>query len=345
MSQIYRLELPPIIVLRAISFMTAQTFKRFVKSDPRWIRELELKPGVLYCADVVRLRKRGGAFIAPFCRVSLFAEDVEQFRAQTRCRRVGSVHAVHLNGLPPLSLKRGDFPPNLCILDLGRFFNQPLEEGVLPQSLKILRLGCFNKGFEKGVLPTHLHTLDFLFGNAAPLREGVLPPHLCVLKLGWWFDAHLSRGVLPASLKTLNLGACFNKPLEAGVLPETLQTLVFSREFNQPLAPGVLPSSLKTLRFGDYFDLPLQPGTLPLKLYQVSFGTMFKHPLGAGVLPPNLRVLMFSRFDYYEVLDACVLPQSITAVKVCGKSHKHYFMWKRVIDRTWERERKHSKSQ
>ncbi|EGG19837.1 hypothetical protein DFA_06939 [Cavenderia fasciculata] len=137
-------------------------------------------------------------------------------------------------------------------------FNTPLNEGLLPETLKILKiLGKFNQPIKEGDIPDSVKTL--MFGNRynQPLPVGVLPSTLQSLVFGNDYNQPLSDGVLPTSLRSLEFGWRYNQPLSVGVLPKSLEELKFGWNYNQLLSVGVLPTSLKSLVFGGDPTTPL----------------------------------------------------------------------------------------
>ena len=144
---------------------------------------------------------------------------------------------------------------HLTSLSLPQTYSQPLLPGVLPQSLRQLRLG----------------------GGDVELHVGCLPDELLSLVVGDCKDADCR----------------FNQPLPAGLLPTSLTELyLVSRHFNQPLDTA-FPVSNQLCKL--YLHTPTFSHSLrPLQqLHQLRTLVLVKRwpePIhGAEVLPPTLR--------------------------------------------------------
>ena len=124
------------------------------------------------------------------------------------------------------SLNKKDLPEFYEYLDLGPQFDQIIEPGVFPDSLKTLVFSPqFNQIIKPGVFPDSLKTLVF----------------------GKLFDQEIERNVLPDSLETLIFGSSFNKTIEPGVLPTSLLELRFRGNYNKLFKVGSIPRFVKKL--------------------------------------------------------------------------------------------------
>ncbi|KAN0038843.1 hypothetical protein ACTA71_001035 [Dictyostelium dimigraforme] len=171
---------------------------------------------------------------------------------------------VHLHQLQSISL--GDFWGNLndfhlpnsgslTKVDFGNKFNQIIENGVLPNSIRVLKFGVlYNKPFLMGSLPESLEELYFALFFNQPILPNHLPSTLKILNLPNYFNQPLYVGSLPRSLKKLKIGlnngySDFNQPILKDVLPDSLEELhLNSRDYQHVLDLNILPSSLLTLK-------------------------------------------------------------------------------------------------
>ena len=124
-----------------------------------------------------------------------------------------------LAGVLPAGLKRlqmgsarshihpGALPPQLEQLSFGSSNNQPVPPGLIPSSVRFLRLSG---------------------GIVEPLQAGSIPHGVVHLNVGCTFDQPISPGVLPSSLRELVLGEQFNEPLTAGSLPDGWRCWLFA---------------------------------------------------------------------------------------------------------------------
>ena len=181
-------------------------------------------------------------------------------------------------------------PPNLKVLQFGRFYNCSLCK--LPDTLETL---IFDERYNKPFihpLPKSLKVLKFEGSSCFNQPLPNLPNSLKLLKLGNDFNQPLSN--LSNSLKLLNLGFKFNQPLPN--LPNSLKYLRLGNDFNQPL-PN-LPNSLKSLNLGFNFNQPLP--NLPDGLKYLKLSCSFNHYINQ--LPKSLKVFVNATFYNYIVL-------------------------------------------
>ena len=111
-------------------------------------------------------------------------------------------------------------PEASAILDprklvFGSAFNQSLEQLTLPESLRSLVFGSFNRDLKGVQLPQGLQELSFADSFNQSLHDVVLPESLVMLDLGYNFDQSL-EGVRFQKLSTLNLGEAFNQSMTLG---------------------------------------------------------------------------------------------------------------------------------
>eukprot|EP01133_Synstelium_polycarpum_P017448 gene17448-20814_t len=189
-------------------------------------------------------------------------------------------------------------------------FNQPLERGMLPDTIENLIFGTlYNQQFSPGCLPSSLTKLILGSHYNKPFSIGVLP--------GDRFDQPLVASGFPSSLKYLDLGSTFNQVLKIGDLPKGLLRLIFGRCFNKPiLEVGVIPNTLTHLDLGIGFNCQLLPNILPSSLTHLKFGSRFNNgfkSLHQQSFPPNLTHLTFG-LDFRQNLVSC-LPGGLKHLK------------------------------
>lgn len=109
-------------------------------------------------------------------------------------------------------LTHGMLPPGLMLLLFGPGFTQPLRN--IPRSLSELYLGTkdeasddggFDQPIEPGCLPPSLRVLELSWWFSQRLLPGVLPPRLERLQLGGQFAHPIEPDVLPVTLERLRL--------------------------------------------------------------------------------------------------------------------------------------------
>ena len=113
------------------------------------------------------------------------------------------VHMLNSDTIQP-----GTLPPNLEVLQLEGFFDQPhpISAGVLPSSLRVLHLmGCYSQRFTYKT-----------FGALQQLEE---------LHLSHHYSHPLQPHLLPASLRVLRLGTLW-EPVRYDALPPYLERLM-----------------------------------------------------------------------------------------------------------------------
>ena len=143
--------------------------------------------------------------------------------------------------------------PRLEVLHLPSFWNDALEPGWLPASLRELRLGyMYNRNFLPGSLPQALRKLTT--GHCFSSTLEYLPASLEILELGSMYDQPVNFG-LPRGLRRLVFGPAFSFSLTNPDLPH-LEDLVLGYQWRHPVSSEWLPSSLRslTLKALDYFS-------------------------------------------------------------------------------------------
>ncbi|KYR00197.1 hypothetical protein DLAC_03355 [Tieghemostelium lacteum] len=234
-------------------------------------------------------------------------------------------------------------PPNLTSLSLLPYGNSDwdMSPGVLPNSIKILKLGEV-KSPQLGFLPLECRYLNIYYLRG-PLDRHVLPDKLKELYIGAIVDVTLKYGVFPegleiismntqqtpldinfkfpSTLKRLSLVGMFNQKLES--LPVGLETLELGPSFNQPLncLSGLL--SLKTLNIGSAFNQILSVTSLPANLLHLTFGSGFNRSLFQGVLPNSLQTLALGT-HFRQTESLIIIPNSLTCIRLPYLYEKTY---------------------
>ncbi|EGC30355.1 hypothetical protein DICPUDRAFT_83702 [Dictyostelium purpureum] len=169
------------------------------------------------------------------------------------------------------------FPTSgLVYLNLGSQFNDNLKEGVLPTTLKTLKLGSFKENNE-AYFPKSITDLDFGDGcRNLKLSSYNLPPDLVKLRLGKSFNGPLLPGSLPNSLKKLILPEKYQGEIKQNTFPLSITSLKFELFDDDNPGFGIEPKrrdldlgllvDLKSLQFGSRFKAK----NAPSKLYKFS---------------------------------------------------------------------------
>jgi len=211
-------------------------------------------------------------------------------------------------------IDRIKWPPGMRHLALGWRFNYPITEVAWPSSLQTLEFGyAFNQPVAAVEWPASLKQIHFngMFSEAI---DGVRrwPPTLEQLSFGDGFNKPVVGVAWPASLRQLTFGWGFNQPIVGVRWPPSLRQLSFGWKFNQPVAGVVWPDSLQQLEFGRDFNQPIAHVVWPISLQRLEFGGRFSQPFDDVILPSSLLLLVFG---YRVDLDNIVLPAGATMVR------------------------------
>ncbi|GAM20982.1 hypothetical protein SAMD00019534_041570, partial [Acytostelium subglobosum LB1] len=218
-------------------------------------------------------------------------------------------------------LHRGVLPPNLktLIIEEDYLFKQRIDVGVLPQTLKLLKLGDGNLMLGERVGPHSAGNVVYLDKVIAPMS---LPSGITGLTLGGGFNNVLtSNDHLPDTLTELTLGRHFNYPIKT-VLPQSITKIKFGDMFNQTISPNTLPSSLISVNFGHNFNLVI---TLPDTLRELTIGGCYDKPLN---LPPNLRTLRMYQLQQIKYVASSVSTPDVIAINpIYGDQLQTYYQF------------------
>eukprot|EP01133_Synstelium_polycarpum_P010759 gene10759-12529_t len=210
-------------------------------------------------------------------------------------------------GLVSLSMARISSPEmdfiggDLIKVSISSVFNQQIQVGILPATLRCLYLGdTFNMPLIPGSLPVGLETLEF--GNN--------------------FNQPLELGVLPSTLRYLKVGQKFNQPIHPRALPEGLVHFKYNSIFNIKVEKESFPASLSRLSFSWIIGLESVIKAIPMTLFDLDLGDVYDHPL-KGTLPPSLRTLSLGRSFSKPILSQD-LPDTLTTSSLNGTEGNSY---------------------
>ena len=116
--------------------------------------------------------------------------------------------------------------PKLTHITFGRYFNEQILKGILPDQLtEIIFDHYFNHAIKKNVLPTNLKKLTFGNGFNCALKKGVLPDGLKILKFGrYTYCSDPIEDVLPKNLEQL-----FMRVVRNHISPDKIENIIKNR--------------------------------------------------------------------------------------------------------------------
>ncbi|KAM9959911.1 hypothetical protein ACTFIW_007143 [Dictyostelium discoideum] len=209
-------------------------------------------------------------------------------------------------------LEEGSIPDTVLNLHLGQDYHQELKENVLPSSITSLHLGGkFNKPLKPGMIP--FGVLDLHIGDSfnQSLSSNSLPSSILSLHLGGHFNQKLKQGDIPSSVSKLNLSNDFNQQISQDVIPASCKTLIFGYAFNQVILPGVLPPNIDVLELSYSFNQVLVKGSIP-DVRKLTFGYFFNKPIKSdGIIPKSVTHLTYGSL-FNQTLTKYVVPKSTT---------------------------------
>ena len=167
-------------------------------------------------------------------------------------------------------LNKGDFGSNLTHIIFGEYFDQEIEENVLPDSLSHITFnGYFNKKIKENVLPNSLKYIDLGCHYNLEIKKNVLPNSLTHLIFSTRFDQEIKESVLPNSLIYIKFNTSFNKEIKKNVLPESLIYIIFGAGFWYEIRENVLPDSITDIIFDSFYDKKIKKNVLPKSLQYI----------------------------------------------------------------------------
>src|SRR5436853_1510 len=142
-----------------------------------------------------------------------------------------------------------DFAENKLNLVKILYYNSDMmiknELKIFQKINQLIFSNYFNQPLTQNVLPNSLTQLTFGYNFNQPITKDVLTNSLTQLTFGYRFNQPLIKDVLPNNLTQLTFGSYFNQPLTKDVLPNSLTQLTFDKIsfFNEPLTKDILPNS------------------------------------------------------------------------------------------------------
>jgi FNIP Repeat len=197
-------------------------------------------------------------------------------------------------------------PAHCSELRLGHLYDEPIQPGDIPDSVRTLILGhSFRSKVAKDIFPSHLEKLEFGYSYTHRLFPGLVPCTVKELTLGYMYNHSIDLDVLPAGLTHLTLGHCFQSKLAKGILPAGLTHLTLGSFYHHSIEPGLLPEGLTHLTLGYHFHWPLHfGGSLPKSLRLLKVGFHFVPCLQAGFVPAFVQnIHLVLPFKYIKTLD------------------------------------------
>eukprot|EP01132_Coremiostelium_polycephalum_P005098 gene5098-6345_t len=213
------------------------------------------------------------------------------------------------------SLAPGCFPDGIETLDFGYYFSKSadLVPGVIPYSVKNLKILNYDSALKKGVIPPSVEILELGSQLRLPIGRGVIPNGVKVLTFGTYFNQPILKDSIPDSITQLNIATKNIPPiLSPEILPPNISIKhIFTLE---PLTPntflpptiefldcqfcriykGLLPHGLKTLILrADIVSIEIN--SIPNTVTSITFEKMVEIPIIIGILPPSLKYLKFNR--------------------------------------------------
>eukprot|EP01132_Coremiostelium_polycephalum_P004916 gene4916-6127_t len=202
------------------------------------------------------------------------------------------------------------FPSTITTLELTNVFKQLLSPGVLPSTIKTLKLGKYNH----------------------KIIAGVIPDSVEILKFGDDFKQRILPGVLPSSIKRLTFGKKYNKILYEGSIPPRVKYLNLGEEYHHTLKIGIIPPSVKYIRMNKFYrQKTINLDAFPLSIDSLSKKTKVRYYLykrvsaldSDGYIPKHQglpwflthltigEIKSFSFFDEFKRHGLNILPPSL----------------------------------
>lgn len=249
-------------------------------------------------------------------------------------------------------IKKLGLPPNLTKLDLGKLFNQPLEENIFPSTLKYLNLSAFDHPLTKNILPPNLielhlgngersywynqsyfysHSLEvdvlpktlkklhLRLNSTGLIKEDTLPEGLIELNLITTSDQSL-KGILPNSLKKLKY-RCNCGYFKKEILTNSLEELDIECEAYDNSLDFMLPNGLKKFRLRYNPNTSLYRKMLSNKLTELYIGNNFNQPLLSKIFPDSLKEMYFGTYFNREIAKN-ILPPNLIKLYIDGYYNK-----------------------
>ncbi|KAN0055686.1 hypothetical protein ACTA71_011569 [Dictyostelium dimigraforme] len=232
---------------------------------------------------------------------------------------------THYNFNRQLSKENTAIFSNLTTLVFGFYFNQLINENILPNSLRILKFGFeYNQRINENVLPKSLERISFQNKFNQSLKY------------------------LPGSIKEIKFlyGSNFKQRINSSELPSSLTKLTLPGRYNLALINGVLPNKLLKLKISNLkseitYDQYLNQANIILKVYKKNghlstnqeISNLLK--LNSSIIPSSVTNLsIFSHF-YYSTCKFNFLSSKFSSVNLnyLGNGSFYYEPPLNLIDR------------
>lgn len=185
----------------------------------------------------------------------------------------------------------GVIPNSVKSINFGDVFNRIIEPGVIPNSVtKILFGDDFNQILVPGSIP--LSVTHLLFGRFynQPLIERVIPESVIHLYFVSSPNSLLVPKTIPNGVKYLHIGNGFNKKLDESILPYSLTHLTLSNDFDKE----IISDSVTHLYFHTWYNHPIR--NIPLSVRKVTVGEMFKN-----IVDIDLNIKIICCYTNYQL--------------------------------------------
>lgn len=190
-------------------------------------------------------------------------------------------------------------PETLETLVLGRFFTNGASKnlnGVIPNSVKLLKIKNCNEVRFYGAIPHSVKELHLLSRSFVQFNEEILIPH---------------------SVETLYLNIC--RAVAPRVIPDSVTKLIFN-PYSLYCLKGVIPNSVVHLEFGENFNCDVI-GHLPSNLKHLKLTKHFNKSL-VSALPEGLTHLILSNVPKESLKR--ILPSSIKYLSFSGEIGENF---------------------
>ncbi|KAF2077084.1 hypothetical protein CYY_001593 [Polysphondylium violaceum] len=198
-------------------------------------------------------------------------------------------------------IERDILPESLTFLDLNHYQHSFLPNS-LPSNLTTLNLSPdYALPIEQGVLPLSIKSMNLI--NNIQVLSNINVPVDKIDKVLLKIENHQELE-LAKNLKWLTKLEILNElkvDLTENLLPESIKHLTL-REYSGPLFVGSLPANLKTL-IAPQFNHLLEPNVLPRGLKELWIRS-YKKPFNYNVLPESLTLLYTGEYNVSQETNA-----------------------------------------
>lgn len=162
-------------------------------------------------------------------------------------------------------------PDTIKILKLGHSFNQSVDNLALPRNLKKIKFGNhFCQNISDLKFPDGLQIIDLGGLSDNSIKNAKFPPNLLKLKMRYLYHISLLGIRFPEGLRELHLGGYFEESIDNFALPDNLIKFKVGINYEKPInKTHFLPNTLQELKLGfeyvqskNYLDLLAENGEL-----------------------------------------------------------------------------------